>query len=230
MLRDYYNTGDAGESDLIGVWDTTYLAQVFTAEGTYTATSVKLKLCNADVGGSLTASLRATDAGHLPTGADLCSKTIDGSTITTDPYGEWVEFTFTSPVELTGGLTYAVVLHAPTGMFAWRFDASGLSEYPWSICSSDGGENWAWDYGIDGGVTYMFEVDDASTTTHEISSSLTGTSSLISVLALISSIACTLISTGSFAANLIKLFKTNTTATKIRLIAAGSNQIWIEDI
>jgi len=77
-----------------------------------------------------------------PTGDDLCVGTTDGDTLAT--YGSWTEreITFVTPIELTSGTKYAIIVRAAAGDLMWskRIDnpyANGdLYE------SSDSGSSW----------------------------------------------------------------------------------------
>lgn len=150
-LKDSYNTGD---DSAYGVYDTTWVAQTFTASSNYNITSVKLKLWHVNGGGAVgtvTVSIRATSAGS-PTGSDLTSGTIDGSTIGTASPGAWFEAALTS-YALTSGTKYAIVIRAPTCAFADRLAVQRDVSSP---TYTDGSE-W---FSGDSGSTW---VEDAST-------------------------------------------------------------------
>jgi hypothetical protein len=144
-LYEYYNTGDDWADD---VYSTFWASQTFTPSVAHTITSVKLKLYRQGSPGIMTVSIRATDASGHPTGADLCSGTIDGSAITTDSAGAWYEITLGSGYALSANTKYAIVCRAPNGVNAnnavrWRGDstsptyAGGCREY-----SNNSGTSW----------------------------------------------------------------------------------------
>ncbi len=140
-LQDYYNTGD-DLSHPIGL--SSWRCQTFTAGANYNIESVKLLLYKAGFPGIVTVSIRATDGDGKPTGGDLCSGTINGNELTTDPEtDEWTEITFDSLYSLTSGTIYAIVIRAATNRIYWRLDSSDPSYedgiYGWSQSS---GTSW----------------------------------------------------------------------------------------
>ncbi len=100
-------------------------AQTFVASSSYNVSSVGLFLNkNCSCTGTLTVSLRNTDGTH-PTG-ELGSTTLDFAQIGCEP--TWVEPVFPSPIGLTSGERYAIVLSVSTSSCVfWRF---GEFDYP----------------------------------------------------------------------------------------------------
>jgi hypothetical protein len=91
-------------------------AQTFTPVTTHDIAKVKLYLNKSgSPTGTFKVSIKATDAGGIPYGADLCSVSIDVTTLSTSP--TLVTFTFTSTATLTSGITYAIymTLAGPAG-------------------------------------------------------------------------------------------------------------------
>jgi hypothetical protein len=142
-LYEYYNTGDDSVgSVLLAHWE----AQTFTPSAAHKITSVKLKLFRSGSPGILTVGIRATDVNGHPTGADLCSGTIDGNTLTTDPAGAWYEITLGAGCVLAS-TKYAIVIRISGGdignYVAWLCDitsptyAGGCRE-----SSEDSGGTW----------------------------------------------------------------------------------------
>jgi hypothetical protein len=144
VIFEYYNTGDDGYDYASGAhWH----AQTFTPQQAHTITKVKLKLFREGnpTGGHM--ALRATDASGHPTGANLAVCDFDPATISTNPAGQWYEFTFSSPYALTQGTKYAILLYTDTGSasdrLGWRKDgssptyANGNSEH-----SANSGTSW----------------------------------------------------------------------------------------
>lgn len=154
-LYEYYNTGDDGRE---GIYAAEWRAQTFTPVTAHTINFVKLKLLRSGSPGTITVSIRATDVSGLPTGADLCSGTIDGNTLTEDFYGAWYVINFGAGTSLSANTKYAIVLRAVNGdasnKFYYWFDlstptyAGGNSNY-----SSNSGVDW----GPDPSVDLMFE-------------------------------------------------------------------------
>ena len=154
-LCEYYNTGDDGTGFIYGaIWK----AQTFTPATAHKITSVKLKLYRHNLPGTVTVSIRATDADGKPTGSDLCSGTTDGDTLPTGSPYEWREITLGSGYNLSANTRYAIVVRAPSAdgsnYLRWRWDGSsptyagGSSGY-----SSDSGSTWTLDTAYD----LMFE-------------------------------------------------------------------------
>lgn len=153
-LKDYYNTGDDTQSTTYGTY---WHAQTFKASSGYTIKSVKLLLYRTNNPGTVTAGIRDTSGG-LPTGDDLCSGTTDGNTLPTGSPYEWREISFGTGYALTSGITYAIVLRAPSGSAGntvrWRHDVTspGYTDGQWAYSSNSGG-SWTASSGTDG----MFE-------------------------------------------------------------------------
>jgi len=123
ILKDYYNTGSTTG---IASKNTIWLAQTFTAGSTYQITSVKLLLYRsaAQAPGTVTVSIRAVSSSpYPPVTPDLTSGTTDGNTLTTNTAGEWREITFSTPITITSGVRYAIVLRCTgtgTNPLYWR--------------------------------------------------------------------------------------------------------------
>ena len=97
--------------------------QTFTPQVTHNQTSVKLKLIRSGSPGTITCYLFGTAAG-LPVAPILRSKTYNGDSITTNANGEWVEFVWETPYQVTAGVKYAIVLDSPNrgGSIWWQED------------------------------------------------------------------------------------------------------------
>ena len=123
--------------------DTTGQGQTFTPASGYNLGKVSFYLIrNPSGSGMLTVHLSATTAG-VPTGGDLASKTIDGTTVS-DAGFEWVDFVFDTPYTLTGSVLYAVWITVDAGAsYTMRWNAPpnyGDGEYiynapPWTALS-----------------------------------------------------------------------------------------------
>jgi hypothetical protein len=143
-LYEHYNTGDDGTDNYYGAnWG----AQTFTPSTDHTITSAKLKLYRQGSPGTFTVGIRATSSGQ-PTGADLCSGTIDGDTLTTSSSGAWYEISLGAGCDLSASTQYAIVVRAPGGdssnRVTWRGDESSPTysggQY-WD--SSSSGSSWS---------------------------------------------------------------------------------------
>lgn len=144
------------------ICETHWIAQKFFAASTHDLTSIKLKLWKNGSPGTATVSIRAVDGTTgFPTGPDLTSGTIEGSSITHTTWpGGWYEIDVSPDIVLTAGTRYAIVVAAPSGTYLvhcvrWL---NGNSAVPgdgmeWSSpavasdasWSEDGGASWkAW--------------------------------------------------------------------------------------
>lgn len=169
-IADYYKTGDDSQGLARGV---TWLTQTFQASDSYSMSGVKLKLWRVGLPGTVTVSIRATAAGE-PTGGNLASGTMDGDILSATSPGSWQEITFTSPIVLTSGTTYAIVVRATSGDLSnsvyWREDASSPSYASGSIGGSvDSGSTWTMYASSD----FMFEAveEDGNTRTITLTAS-----------------------------------------------------------
>ncbi len=142
---DYYLTA----SGALNFQGTTWLAQTFTATGSYDMISVKIPFYRQGSPGTTTIALRAVDGvTGKPTGADLVSVSFDGSEITTLSTAEWREFTLV--YSLVNGTQYAIVIRTPTGdLFNRLLWGAKLTspDYPDGAAygSSDSGATWTID-------------------------------------------------------------------------------------
>lgn len=212
-------------------------AQTFSDPTGFTATYVELLLYRSGSGGNVTVSIKAVDGSNHPTGADLAvSNAVDCTGITTVHTGAWITFTFLSSVELSASTTYAIVARNDTAIantIRWNVDTATPSYANGNfVTSSDSGANWTtrtWDSN--------FRVwGEASVTYSELSGTITGTSSvenadlnLITWSNLVGTI--TAVSTvGPASLGSVTVAIDVETSYVKRLVAAGNNQIWIEDI
>jgi len=141
------------------IFDVNWKGQTFLAPSNVPSVIyAKLKLYRTGSPGTITVGIRATSGG-IPVGADLDSGTLDGNTLTTDTAGAWYTINFSGNLSLTGGVTYALVVSAPSGDAAntvkTRVDSTVLSYTDGTyVTSGDSGASWAADSFID----MMFEV------------------------------------------------------------------------
>ncbi|MCJ7664203.1 MAG: hypothetical protein MUO24_08155 [Desulfobacterales bacterium] len=142
----------AEENAYYNVYGAYWRSQTFTPQSTHKITSVKLKLCRVGSPGTGTVSIKAADANGKPTGADLCSASIDGNSLPTDP--TLLGFSLGAGANLNAGTKYAIV---------WRFPSGNSSNYArtrhmypgtytggTAVTSSDSGSTWEvvtdWDF------------------------------------------------------------------------------------
>jgi len=154
-LYEYYNTGD--DAYWGGPYGAHWGAQTFTPATAHKITSVKLKLFRIGSPGTATVSIRATDGNGLPTGADLCSGTIDGNTLTTNEAGLWYEITLGAGYNLAASTKYAIVVRQngdADNHVGWRGDWTNPTYAGGSFAqSADSGATWSAGTDID----FMFE-------------------------------------------------------------------------
>lgn len=142
---EYYDSGDDSQG---GFYGTYWHTQTFTTTVGFTITSVKLLVARVGASGTLTISIKAVDGAGKPTGADLCSKAIDSTVLTTNAdVGEWYEFTFTTPYLLSATTMYAIVVRCTgtdnSNRCYWRFDGSSPTyTNGQDLYSSDSGSSW----------------------------------------------------------------------------------------
>lgn len=121
-------------------------AQTFTPVTSYQAGSCKLKLYRVGNPSTVTVSIRATAAG-LPTGANLCSGTTNGDTLTTDSGGEWRTISMGAGYPLVAGTQYARVVRALlsdiTNYILWRRAVFGSYAGGSKCFSPDNGATWS---------------------------------------------------------------------------------------
>lgn len=159
---EYYNTGEDVE---FGIGTTYWASQTFTPLLAHKITSVKLKLYREYSAGTITVGIRATDVDGKPTGADLCSGTTDGDTLTTDSSGEWREITLGDGYDLVADTKYAIVVRAPDaekfGETVWWWSSSSAAyTRGWIELSDNSGSSWGETYT---GYDMMFEEWSGST-------------------------------------------------------------------
>jgi hypothetical protein len=104
-----------GQDDRESAFGTVWRSQVFTAEATATAKKVWLYLSRqgAGTGASWVVALKAVDGAFKPTGANLCSGTINLDYVGTG--FDWYEFDMGAGTALTLGTKYAIVLYSAGG-------------------------------------------------------------------------------------------------------------------
>jgi photosystem II stability/assembly factor-like uncharacterized protein len=123
----------------------TWRGQTWTAASAYTLTGCQLRFYRVGAySGNVEICIRATDGGGLPTGGNLASFTLDGSTITTNTSGDWVLRYFDSTMEITQGVKY-VVLVRPLGVGLIRIRGSSGGGYGngGHVYTFNGGTDWA---------------------------------------------------------------------------------------
>lgn len=136
---DYTGEGVNG----VAPYGSNWYCGTFTAGSTYTITSIGLRLArNGTTPGTITVSIRATSGG-LPTGADLCSGTYDGSTIPTGT-PVWISITLGAGTSLSSGVTYAVIFRAPSGDSSNNISVRYLAATGQTVgFSSNSGVDWS---------------------------------------------------------------------------------------
>lgn len=104
------NSGNAAISS------TSYKGQTFTPSGDYNLGRVSFWMRGSLAGSTnVTMSVTATTAG-LPSGDDLATVVIDGSTIS-DSEEEWIDFDIEPPLAVSNGVVYACFASVPSGTY-----------------------------------------------------------------------------------------------------------------
>jgi hypothetical protein len=144
----------------VGITTTTYGGQTFTPAVTGKLTKVDINLfCSGCTGTTpnLTLSVRNTSGG-LPTGADLASATING--FSNGGVASYFTATFTTPLALTAGTQYALVIRPVTnpspGVYALTRSGTstlGADVYAGGTRVSGATSGTAWSIPLTGGVS-----------------------------------------------------------------------------
>jgi hypothetical protein len=148
-LQDYNNTNDAAAGTTVfdGVSSDSLASQSFTPNQPYTIESITLWLRRLGTVGNATVSIRANTGSppnEKPTGSDLCSGIADVSGIPTGSTTQ-VSFTISSPIVLSVGVVYNIVLisdgtNSSNGV-NWRRNSS--EQYAnRNRCDSPNGTTW----------------------------------------------------------------------------------------
>lgn len=152
-LQEYFNTGDNDTVTMAG--GTQWTSQGFKAGSSYSITSVKLKLYKSGTPGTVTVSIRTTNASYVPTGGDLTSGTTTGNDLTENTAGEWREITFGIPYTLTSGSKYAIIVRPSAGILGWRSDNIEHYVNGEGFYSFNSGGSWTTHADVE---DFMFEV------------------------------------------------------------------------
>lgn len=119
-IADGYNANGTVQQDFSGVnWG----FQTFVAGGNYTAAVIRLYIYGS-VAGIITASIKAVDVSHKPTGADLISTTYDSTYTDLVSPGSYIDFGLGAGLALTMGTEYAIVWRIATGTFLVTYDSA----------------------------------------------------------------------------------------------------------
>jgi hypothetical protein len=139
-----YEYLDGSPVDYYAAYGSLWYGQTFTPSVTHTIFAVKILISKWNPPGIITLSIRATSAG-LPTGADLCIATTDGNTLSGN---EWRIFYLVSPIRLSAGTQYALVVRVPTGSWsywvAWNYTGNSYANGE-VVSSTDSGATWSGD-------------------------------------------------------------------------------------
>ena len=133
------------------LYDPYKLGQSFTAARTGPLSRISVGISRSGTVTQITASIYASDGTGNPTGSSLASKTIVGTTVPTVTGGVLTAFDFASPVSVTAGTTYVIVLTTP--------DTGGMFAGSYRFGNSDG-NSYAGGNGISRALTSNFTADD----------------------------------------------------------------------
>jgi len=150
-LSFYYVSDKFEAYENVGAFDGAYLtktstwfAQTFTPQQTHDLTKVELYLYRTGTIGTVTVSIRNTDASHLPTGGDLVSKSFNGMELGTS--GAWKEIALVYS-QLEKDTEYAIVTRLaggdPSNALFWSGKTGGTAYTRGDACNSnDSGVTW----------------------------------------------------------------------------------------
>jgi hypothetical protein len=142
-ITTYLNTGD---DSCMPIYGQTVAAQTFTTSATteYSVTSIRLLLSRTLTPGTINVSIRRTAAG-VPTGVDLTSGTLLGTSI--DTSYTWYDITMSTKITLELNTMYAIIVSAPSGdvsnYVCWRYSATGGLANGNGLTSTDSGVSWS---------------------------------------------------------------------------------------
>lgn len=188
---------------------------------THYIASVKILGRRVGTPGTFKVSVQGVNGDQLPDGSEIASGTVNANDWTTDAAGIWYTITLDSPVVLTGNIMYALVFttpDAPDGepdqamLRSHNVDGAYASGH---YCSwARGGSSWSKDTAKD----FYFEEWSASTKFQYYDSGGTTWNGLFA--------------DGRYAQTFTPLAGVALipVATYKRLVAAGNNEIWYEDI
>lgn len=230
-LQDYFNTGDDNVSRAYG--DVQY-AQGFTTTSAYTSNKVVLLLYKiGTVTGDVVVALTAVSSYNNPEGADLATATVAASSLGTSSHGDWVDFTWSSPIALTNATKYAIVVRAAGGSstsncVAVRYDSTTSPYAGGRRCYSDNaGASWINHTGYD----LVFEVYGETVVVYEdmaVTSGFTGGGSATLVSGAPVDMAVSSGFTGGGSALLLSHIQFTGVSTTRCIVVAGDDQIWYE--
>lgn len=134
------------------VFGANWWAQTFTVLGFDQITKVVLNLSEVNTPiGNLVVSIRATSGG-LPTGADLGSVSTSAEGLpdhSSNSVGTDVDFTFATPIIVTDGAIYAIVIRATSADAnnrpLWYKSTTSTYAGGSQVASTDSGANWTAD-------------------------------------------------------------------------------------
>ncbi len=227
-LQESWNT----DEDAVGsVEPTVWRCQTFLAGSNYSIEEIKWLVYREFTPGTVTVSIRATDEiTGKPTGGDLTVDTKNGNNFTENVNGTWRGVQFSSPYELTGGVTYAIVARSADVRVFWHQDTTGpVYTDGKSGYSSDGGNTWT----MTDSTTNLFETYGTAVAGDIVlEGTIAGTAALSGTLSSISTLTGTIAASAVLSGNILftnVLHKSNIHTVK-RLVAVGNNEVWYEDV
>jgi hypothetical protein len=136
---------------------THWRGQTFTVanDETHILRQVRIKFDRQGNPGTGTISIKATDGAGKPTGADLCSQTINGNNFPADPDEAWQSVTFDTGTVVYAGTKYALIWRFPDGdttpnLARSRHKYPGTYSGGTAVTSEDSGATWTvvtdWDF------------------------------------------------------------------------------------
>ena len=151
-LHEYYHQEMAGGLGSANYTGNRWIGQTFTVQAGdgHTVTRVLVQLMMQQTfSGNIELVIRATSGG-LPTGADLCSGSIDGSKLSTSVF-RWESFDLGAGRALSASTMYAIIVRAPSG--SWP-GAGFRAQYNGTLTGRYGYVNGRLVWSIDSGVNW----------------------------------------------------------------------------
>lgn len=118
-------------------------AQTLSVTSSYTCTGASIKGVREGSPGDIVIALYATTAGK-PSGSALATGTVDVDSISTDTaYPSWINVVFDTPVAVTNGITYAIVVHGDSCTVINQLKLTNRAGVAGDrVYSTDGGSVW----------------------------------------------------------------------------------------
>lgn len=223
------NYSDSFDNTGTNIGGAIWCSQTFLAESNYSLEYVQLKLYKNASPGLLTCYIENTTA-DKPNGDILGTATMDGDGLLASP-GQYETLTFSTPVIITSGATYAIVIRSADDAVGWRYDSTSPAYSGGSMVrSTNSGSTWT----IFTSNDLVFKNYGTAAATFEVTSTIpivSGMSAIKTVYTVYPVTATIPIISGITATKLVSSnWQSGTFQTYKRLVVAGNDKFYYEDI